>query len=105
MGRPSESERFVEKALGLIKIGASEAFNSRWGETIHQVRQGHRLAKMKFPGSHTDRPYIHVQVGDLLTFFRIDDDFFLGDSSPRIGMSKVVDRRTSRFGLFLRPNL
>lgn len=37
MGRPSEAERFVGKALGLTKIGASEAFNSRWGETIHQV--------------------------------------------------------------------
>lgn len=37
MGRPAEAERFVGKALGLVKLGSSKAFADRWEETIFQV--------------------------------------------------------------------
>ena len=38
MGRASEAERFVGKALALVKLGSSRAFATRWEETIYQVR-------------------------------------------------------------------
>lgn len=38
MGRPGEAERFAGKALGLVKLGSSQAFAARWEETIYQVR-------------------------------------------------------------------
>lgn len=37
MGRPSEAEKLVGKALGLVKLGSTMAFASRWEETIFQV--------------------------------------------------------------------
>lgn len=37
LGRPGEAERFVGKALGLVKLGSSQAFAGRWKETIYQV--------------------------------------------------------------------
>ena len=38
MGRPVEAERFVAKALGLVKLGSSKAFADRWEATIYQVK-------------------------------------------------------------------
>lgn len=38
LGRPGEAERFVGKALGLVKLGSSRAFAARWEETVYQVR-------------------------------------------------------------------
>ncbi|CAM9125922.1 unnamed protein product [Ectocarpus sp. 8 AP-2014] len=37
MSRPGEAERFVGKALGLLKLGSSPAFVRRWEEAIHKV--------------------------------------------------------------------
>ena len=37
MDRPSEAERFVGKALGLVKLGSSKAFADRWGGVMYQV--------------------------------------------------------------------
>lgn len=42
MGRAGEAERFAGKALGLVKLGSSQAFAARWEETIYQV-QAHSL--------------------------------------------------------------
>lgn len=38
MGLAGEAERFVGKALGLVKLGSSRAFAARWEETVYQVR-------------------------------------------------------------------
>lgn len=37
MGRAVMAEKFVGKALGLLKLGASEAFIGRWAEPMHKV--------------------------------------------------------------------
>lgn len=37
MSRATEAERFVGKALGLVRIGASKAFSARWAEAMHRV--------------------------------------------------------------------
>eukprot|EP00903_Cladosiphon_okamuranus_P017696 g16295.t1 len=37
MGLAGEAERFVGKALGLVKLGSSRAFATRWEETMYQV--------------------------------------------------------------------
>lgn len=37
MERPSTAERFVGRALGLLKLGASQAFTRRWGDIMHKV--------------------------------------------------------------------
>lgn len=38
MDRATTAERFLGKALGLLKVGASEAFTDRWTEVMHKVR-------------------------------------------------------------------
>lgn len=37
MGRAGEAERFVGKALGLVKLGSTRAFAVRWEKTMYQV--------------------------------------------------------------------
>lgn len=37
MDRASEAERFVGRALGLLKLGSSTAFADRWGGVMYQV--------------------------------------------------------------------
>ena len=37
MERPTAAERFVGRALGLLKLGASKSFEGRWADTMHKV--------------------------------------------------------------------